>query len=610
MRKKIVVAVAVGTVMAGAGQVVGLPNVVAQAAVVTSAYTDAQGMSYTIDTTKKTAFVASYSGAAGADIVIPDTIVVSGVTYSVTEIGASAFLNAGIHSVVIGANVVNIGTSAFQTTTAATNYYKKALVSVVLGPNVATIKTDAFAGNALTELVLPESVVTIGTRAFANNLLTALEMPASVTTVSDKAFQSNVLTSVKFDKASKATIGSMAFSGSPVTDLTLGEGVVWASDALNKVSVLASALDDMPATGVRHAFVKSDGTIVKSWTTGMTQDAGEGQVNGGAGGGGKSEADGAAVAQEIAENGTLESGEGGKGTEETLLEQQGTEKSAGASDDLSVLEQKELTDEALNADVTGAKAEQEPKEEPQVQQGAEKNGDGAALGEDADVADLVDGLSNLTTEENRPDEALSGLPKELPTEEELSEGARELEMKDNESVADSVISENAVDEALGGETKIEEENAANDTEQVLDEDAELSTGETADAKESIEDAGVAGTDELPSVDGDVLDTTAAAMKDGVNEGTLLAEEVADDAVYSPGREVSKLSVAAKKTKIQNRGASANLPLQLALGDAVSYNDLPDTGDAENQWAYLSGIALMCFSFSLLSKRKKVRESAL
>ncbi|MEY8515137.1 leucine-rich repeat domain-containing protein [Lactococcus taiwanensis] len=244
---------------------VSLSSWAAHAATVNMTYTDEQQITYTLDDTLKTAEVTTYSGKPGVDIIIPDNLCVNGKSYAVTSIGTYAFLNSGIHSVVIGNNVSDINTSAFQTTTAAPDYYKKALIQVTLGTKVQNIKTDAFAGNALSQLILPDALQKIATRAFSNNQLTTLSIGKNVTDIMSKAFQSNQLTTISFDPSAQTIVGSAAFSGSPVLSLTLGTGVYWPSDALNKASLLFNQLDDLPETGIRSVSISPEGSCQKSW---------------------------------------------------------------------------------------------------------------------------------------------------------------------------------------------------------------------------------------------------------------------------------------------------------------------------------------------------------
>lgn len=242
-----------------------LTKVRVEAATVKPTFQDQGQLTYSLDSTNLTAEVSGFSGTAGSDVVIPDEITCNGVNYAVTSVGAYAFSNTGIHSVVIGNNVVDINTSAFQTTSAFPDFYKKALTEVILGEKVQNIKTDAFAGNALTSIVLPDSVVKIATRAFSNNALAEVSFGAQVTDVMSKAFQNNQLTRISFAPEAQTVVGSAAFSGSPVQFLALGTGVTLADDALNKSSLLYQQLADMPTSGLRTVEVLADGSLKKSW---------------------------------------------------------------------------------------------------------------------------------------------------------------------------------------------------------------------------------------------------------------------------------------------------------------------------------------------------------
>lgn len=78
--------------------------------------------------------------SAASSVVVPNTVVVKGVTYKVTSIAANAFKGSKkLKKVVVGDNIVSIGRSAFQ------NCPK--LKSVVLGINVKSIGKKVFAGD-------------------------------------------------------------------------------------------------------------------------------------------------------------------------------------------------------------------------------------------------------------------------------------------------------------------------------------------------------------------------------------------------------------------------------------------------------------------------------
>ena len=125
-------------------------------------------LTYTVDTTKKTAECAGPQNTAFeyVDLVIPDYIPYNGENYPVVSIADEAFfidyynrLNMS-GSLTIGNNVKTIGNSAFD----CCNFNG----TLTLGQSVETIGTDAFSSNRYTgSLVIPNSVKTIGEGAFS-----------------------------------------------------------------------------------------------------------------------------------------------------------------------------------------------------------------------------------------------------------------------------------------------------------------------------------------------------------------------------------------------------------------------------------------------------------
>ena len=128
---------------------------------------DVGGVSYYVINATDVVVRGRASGNTATDIVIPDTVVGSGTTYSVTTIGDRAF-------------------------------FFNDLTSVIIGNSVTTIRNGAFYNNDLTSLTIPDSVTTIGRDAFYNNDLTSVTIPNSVTTIGVEAFYDNDLTSVAF----------------------------------------------------------------------------------------------------------------------------------------------------------------------------------------------------------------------------------------------------------------------------------------------------------------------------------------------------------------------------------------------------------------------------
>ncbi|MBQ2838885.1 MAG: leucine-rich repeat domain-containing protein, partial [Muribaculaceae bacterium] len=100
---------------------------------------------------------ATYTGA----VTIPEIVTNSGISYSVTSIGYSAFYRCtGLTSVTIPNSVTEIGVYAF---------YYCALTSVTIGNSVTSIGDYAFQGcTGLTSVTIPNSVTEIGRAAFGD----------------------------------------------------------------------------------------------------------------------------------------------------------------------------------------------------------------------------------------------------------------------------------------------------------------------------------------------------------------------------------------------------------------------------------------------------------
>ena len=144
-----------------------------------------------------------YSG----DIVIPETTVHDGRTYTVTAIDSNAFNECTeLTSVSIGNSVTSIGYSAFSR---CAN-----LTSINFGNSVTYIGPLAFYRcTGLTSIFLPNSLTTIDYDAFEScSGLTSISIPNSVTTVCSYAFSGcSGLTSVYVGN-SVASIGQGAFN--------------------------------------------------------------------------------------------------------------------------------------------------------------------------------------------------------------------------------------------------------------------------------------------------------------------------------------------------------------------------------------------------------------
>lgn len=162
------------------------------------------------------------TGITPTTIVIPDTVVDSGTTYSVTSIADDAFANplppsVFLTSVSIGNNVTRIGVNAFSEITT--------LTTVTFGNSVETIGGGAFISCPLLEGVdFPASLVTIGASAFNNSGLKSVIIPDGVDSIGFLAFTQNQLTTLDLG-TSVASIGTGAFATNQLTNIIIPESV-------------------------------------------------------------------------------------------------------------------------------------------------------------------------------------------------------------------------------------------------------------------------------------------------------------------------------------------------------------------------------------------------
>ena len=141
-------------------------------------------------------------------VVIPNTIVIDGVSYKVTEICANAFANdTTLRKVVIGDSVKKIGANAFANC--------KRLQSVTFGNNVSVIENKAFYKCvSLKKITIPSQIVKIGKKAFfgakkLKNIVIKTKKLA-MKNVGSKAFKGiNAKAKIKVPKAKRKAYGKM-----------------------------------------------------------------------------------------------------------------------------------------------------------------------------------------------------------------------------------------------------------------------------------------------------------------------------------------------------------------------------------------------------------------
>lgn len=161
---------------------------------------------------------------------IPSEVLINGTSYTVNEIGDSAFLKElsgainRLDSITIPNTIVEIGDSAFR-------WNSLSKVNFEAGSNLTYIRTFAFADNVLTSIEIPDPVIIIEQDAFFNNELQSVHIPNSLESIGKGVFKSNNLTSVEIPN-SVTHIENSAFAVNNLQQVIIPESVasidIWA----------------------------------------------------------------------------------------------------------------------------------------------------------------------------------------------------------------------------------------------------------------------------------------------------------------------------------------------------------------------------------------------
>ena len=147
---------------------------------------------------------------------IPSTVTHNGVSFSVTQIGASSFESNSLTSVTLPNTLKILHSAAF---------FNNNINSITLPTSLISIGTNALRSNNLSSITIPSSVTTIGKQALQDNNFTSITLPSSVASIGQWAFIDNPITSVTYERTSPGSNYNAFFSNLSSIDLFIPDGV-------------------------------------------------------------------------------------------------------------------------------------------------------------------------------------------------------------------------------------------------------------------------------------------------------------------------------------------------------------------------------------------------
>lgn len=178
------------------------------------------GLTYTLDSTNKTATITGYTGSA-TDVSISGLFVSGSNVYKVVSIADSAFKSSKITSITLPSTITTIGNYAFKSCTS--------LASATLNEGITQIGNQAFDGcTSLATVNIPSTLTSWGTESFQRcTSLVSITIPATISIIPAGAFYGCTnLAEITFESGSKLeTISDKALFNTGLLSITIPASV-------------------------------------------------------------------------------------------------------------------------------------------------------------------------------------------------------------------------------------------------------------------------------------------------------------------------------------------------------------------------------------------------